>query len=718
MNSENLYIPEAFTSVIQYLQRPIRILANYDRRNLQADLNAGLTVAVVGLPQAIAFAFIAHLPPEMGIYTTIIGGIFGALWGSSNELNTGPTNALSLLVASALVNSGLPTSQFALAAGLMALMVGIFQMALGFLRLGLLVNFVSHSVVVGLTAGFGILIFLGQMGTLLGLELHGTPPEVMWGLVTNLAHVHWVTAVLGLGTMILVLGLRRINPNLPAPLIALVVIGLVVFMLGLNQPQYGIAFIASLHSTIPPFAHLPVFNLEMISSLSTGALAIATIGLVQTMAVARSIATQTSQRLDSNQEFVGQGIANIATAFLSGFPCSASISGSMLNYRSGAKSPLAVIFSSFIALLILFVFGRFVPYIPNSALAALIIPIAYGLVDTHEIRRIGRGVRGDAVIMVATFLGTLFLHIEFAVLIGIMLSLVIYILRTSTPRVLTVLPADNFRHFRYQPNKPFCPQLEVVEILGDLYFGAVNHVEEVILDRASKQPNQRYLLIRMNHVNHCDFSGIHMLESVVRFYRDRGGDVFLTRINHPIMQLMKSTGFDQYLHEDHMMDEDDVVNYLFHRILDPAICIYECPVRVFKECQNLPKRIEVWGIPLDHEVPDGRVLEIKPLKLWQELHEANGRSSYLLIDVREPREYRHGHIPNSQLIPLADILSDEVKLPRDKEIILICRTGRRSRRAAYALQHIGCTKVRTLEGGILAWESAGLLEAVEGDLSA
>ena len=196
------------------------------------------------------------------------------------------------------------------------------------------------------------------------------------------------------------------------------------------------------------------------------------------------------------------------------------------------------------------------------------------MLDRAEIWRILRGAPGDAIIMVVTFLGTLFLNLDFAVLVGILLSFVLYVMRTSAPRVQVVVPDADFRHFAHRPDAPVCPQLGIVEIQGDLYFGAVNHIEEAILHQAAANPDQRFLLIRMHHVNQIDFSGIHMLESLVRTYRDRGGDVFLVRVSSQAHRLMQTTGCLTWLGEDNILDEDSAVDFLFHRILDPAVCIY------------------------------------------------------------------------------------------------------------------------------------------------
>lgn len=698
--------------IFHYLQRPLRLFRDYDRQNLRPDMMAGLTVAVILLPQAIAFATIAELPPQVGLYTAIVGAIFGALWGSSDHIFTGPTNALSILVLSALegiIPSG--TAEFVIAAGVMAVMVGVFQLVMGLARLGILVNFVSHSVIVGFATGAGILIGIKQVQPLLDLSYPAANVlETLYGVVATFSETHLPTAALGIGTMLLIILMQRFTPRLPSALISMILASVVVFAFNLDEA--GVAVIGELPQNLPPPADLPFFDLELIARLSAGALAVGSIGLVQTMAIARSISAQTGQRLDSNQEFVGQGLANIASGFFSGYACSGSFSVTAVSFKAGARSPLAAIFASLFVLISMLVLAPLAAYLPRAALAGALILTASGMIDWKELSRIWSGTRADAVIMLITLVGTLFLDLEFAVLAGILISFAHYIMRTSTPRVRAVFPDEEFRHLTHQRDGVHCPQLGIIEIFGDFYFGAVNHVEEEIMAHADRHPDQRFLLIRMNHVNHCDFSGIHMLETVVKSYRDIEGDVFMVRVDENVRHLMSTTGFDDYLGEENFLSEDEAISHIFYRVLDPAICIYECPVRAFKECQNLPKRVDLVDIPLHSEVPSQSVITISPQQLWQQLHNGAEEQPYV-VDVREPREYRQGHIPGAELVPLPRLLQSDVRLPNDRPIVLVCRGGRRSRRGAHALHQIGCMNVSTLEGGMAAWEASGLLEAVE-----
>ena len=648
----------------------------------------------------------------MGLYAAVVGALLGALWGSSDQIHTGPTNANSLLVFGALAGVVATNStEFIIAAGLMAVMVGVMQLLIGLLRLGVVVNFVSHSVIVGFATGAGILIGINQLGPLVKLTLRREHlHETIIAFVTNLPEAHVESALIGVGTMIVILFLQRFAPKIPAALTSMVLASIVVFAFQLDQA--GVIVIGQLPSGLPPFSPLPIFDFELIGRLSPGALAVGAIGLVQSIAISRSVAAQTGQRLDSNQEFVGLGIANIVTGFFSGFAVAGSFSRTAVNYKADAKSPMASIISGVFVLIAMLVLGPLATYLPRSALAGLLIAIAYNMIDKEEIKRIWESKGGDAAIMAVTMIGTLLLPIEVAVLIGIILSLTLYVLRTSTPKVHAVLPDKKYQHFFLQPDKEQCPQIGIIEILGDLYFGAVHHVEEFVLDHLSKNPGHRYLIIRMHHVNHCDFSGIHLLENIMRVLRERGGDVFLVRVNPRVSSLMESTHFDDAIGPNHILDEDEMIDYIFHHVLDPAVCIYECPVRVFKECQNLPKRNYVAGIPRLSEVPQDSVMTVSASLLWEQIHDEQSNVKPYVVDVREPREYKRNHIIEAHSIPLSDILSEDVKLPNDQPIVLVCRSGRRSRRAAYALQGIGCMNVFILEGGMAQWEAAGLLEAV------
>ncbi len=695
----------------RYLARPVNLIRTYKLADLQADLLAGLTVAIVALPQAMVFALIAELPAEVGLYALIVAAVVGALWGSSAQLQTGPTNTTSLLVLAVLLDVAAPgTPEYAIAAGVMALIVGVTRLLAGLARLGVLVNFVSDAVIVGFTAGAGALILVNQLRHLLRLPVASQPNlwQTLPAIASQLDETHLYSALIGIGTIALIVALRRVDRRLPAPLLAMAASGLVVALFGLDVR--GVAVVGELPRGFPPLVSLPVLDLDLIERLATGSIAVAAIGLVEATSIARSIASQTGQRLDSNQEFIGQGLANIATAFFSGYACSGSFSRTAVNYEAGARTGLSNVFMSAFVLVAMILLAPLAAYVPLSALAGVVILTAIGLVNYRMIARIWQSRHNDRLIMVATLLATLALPLEFAVLSGIGLSLLSYLIRTTAPRVRTVLPEEDFAHFAHQPDKPLCPQLTVIEILGDLYFGAVSHVEEYILDHLARHPAQRYLLLRMRGVGQCDISGIHALENIVRAYRDRGGDVYMVRVRQPVMALMRTSSFYAFLGADHYLTPGEAIGYLFYHVIDPAVCIYECPVRAWRECQNLPKQRYPEEVRLEVGIGSEQVPTITAPALWQELRSA---SPPQVIDVREPREFEGGHVPQATSIPLPVLLNHLDRIPRDRPVVLVCRGGRRSTRAAAYLQRQGYDQVRVLEGGMIAWENAHLLAAVE-----
>lgn len=704
-------ISPLFKTFLVFFLRPVEIFRMYELQHLQPDLVAGLTVAVITLPQAMAYALIAELPPEVGLYSAIVGAIVGGLWGSSNHLQTGPTNTTSLLILSILLGIAVPgTEAYIIAAGMMAILVGVIRLFMGLARLGVLVNFVSDSVIVGFTAGAGILIFINQIRNLLRLDIPSAPSlwQTIPNLVTNMSTTHWSSLIIGAITMVLIIGLKKVNRKLPGPLIGMVVASAFVALLRLDAR--GVKVVGELPRGLPPLAKLPLLDTALIGRLAVGAGTVAAIGLVEAMSIARSIASHTGERLDSNQEFIGQGLSSLACGFFSGYTSSGSFTRSAVDYEVGAKTSLSSLFSGVFVLIAMLVLAPLAAYVPQPALAGVLILTAYSLIDQKEIIRIWQASNSDRNIMVVTLLATLALPLQFAVITGIGMSVVYYLLKTSTPRVRVVLPSDDFRYFTPRPGKPSCTQLGVVEILGDLYFGAVSHIEERIQGNLTRNPTQRFLLLRMYPVENCDISGIHTLESIVRGYRERHGDVFFVHVQQPVLTLMQTSGFYDYVGADHFLDPDEAVSYLFHRLMDPAICIYECPVKVFRYCQNLPKRLDLVGIHLDTGTALEDVPTVMARDLWKDLHSVHPP---VIIDVREPREFKGGHIPNSQLLSLSDLIDDVTRVPHDDPVVLVCQGGRRSSRAAAMLRHRGHTNVTVLQDGMIAWEREKLLEAVE-----
>jgi SulP family sulfate permease len=645
----------------------------------------------------------------MGLYTAIVASIIGALWGSSNQLTSGPTNAISLLTLSTLLGVAEPGSvEYLAAAGLLAVMVGSFHLIMGFARLGMLVNFVSDSMVVGFSTGAGILIAFHQAEHLLRIPI--TPSPSLWAtipsIIAHLPQIHWPSVAVGVGTLLIIFVLERIHRRIPNLVIGMVSAAAIVALLG--PETYHIEVVGEIPRRLPPLADFSPIEPRLALELFTGALAVAAIGFLETMSIAREFSAHTGQRLDSNQQFIGEGLANVASGIFSGYPASGSISRSAVNYRAGAKTELSSIFAGLFVLAGVIALAPLATYVPFAALGGVLVFTGLNLVHKDEIIRTWRADRADRNIMVLTMAATLLAPLQIAVLVGIGSSVIHYLLTTTTPRVREVKMDERYRYFCPRPEQPACPQLGVVQILGDLYFGAVSHVERRIEELLDEHPRQRFLLLRMYTVENCDISGIHTLESIVRTYRDRGGDVFFVHVQEPVLEVMTTTSFYEFVGEDHFLDPDHDIDYLFHKVIDPAICIYECPVRAFGPCQNLPKQLYEADVDWPEDPDLDEVPEIEPRELWRDLHRDEPP---LVVDVREPREYERAHIPNAELIRLPELL-DDAEIPRDRPVVLVCRGGRRSTRAAAVLRERGFDNVSVLHGGTQAWERENLLEAV------
>ncbi|MCP4898131.1 MAG: SulP family inorganic anion transporter, partial [bacterium] len=584
-----------------YFVRPTVVVRDFRATGVRSNLIAGITVAVVAMPQCIAYAAIAGLPPSYGLYTVVVATIVGALWGSSRFLSTGPTNAVSIVVLSVIAPvAAVGSVEYLLSASLMAIMAGGLCIVFGLAGLGMLVNFASRAVLLGFTAGAGVLIAVGQLRHLLRVDVARS--HNILGTVSDIGSkvstTHWPSVLIGLTTVVIVVACVRFSKRIPGSLIAVVAAGVIVAIFGADR--LGVEVIGSVPRTLPTltaFGTEQLWRWDLIRTLMTGSLAVAALGLVEAISIAREIARQSGEHLDVNQELVGQGVANIAAGLFSGYAASGSFTRSAVNYQSGAKSQLSSVFAGVFVLLGVLAFGDLAQFLPRASLAGLIMVVAYQMVDWKGVRRVVKTSRIETGIMTATFLSTLVLPLEFAVLAGVLLSLAIYVYQSSLPRVFPVVPDDVFRHFVHRPGVPACPQVAVFGIHGSLFFGAAAHVEDELLRNHAENPGQHILLLRMHGVHECDLSGVEALEAVTETYRANGGDVFVVRVREPVLEVMKRSGFEEFLGLDHFLAQEQAVDWLFEAIIDPAICCYECEQRVFAECQALDKH------PYDARLP-------------------------------------------------------------------------------------------------------------------
>lgn len=564
-----------------------------NRRTLKTDFLAGLTGAVVVLPQGVAFATIAGMPPEYGLYAGIIPAIVAALWGSSWHLVSGPTTAASIVVFSSLSVFAEPGSaDYVRLALTLTLMVGVLQLIMGMARLGSLVNFISHSVVVGFTAGAAFLIAANQFKNFFGVEIaRGLHFHEMLGtLLLNLEHANPYVTGVAVATLVLGLAVRHWFPRFPYMIAAMVGGSLIAVALNqmLGPEATGIRTVGALPAGLPPLS-IPDFSLQTIKQLAPVTLAATLFALTEAVSIARSLGARTHQHIDGNQEFIGQGLSNIAGSFFSAYVATGSFNRSGLNFQAGAQTPLAAVFAGGLLAGVVVLVAPLAAYLPNAAMAAILFLVAWGLIDFHAIRNILRTSRSETGVLAVTFFATLFLELEFAIMAGVLLSLGLYLNRTSKPRLVTRVPDPRSanRDFVTDPSLPECPQLKLVRLDGSLFFGAVSHVAETLAKMEAQQPGQRHLAIVASGVNFIDVAGAELLEQEAKRRRELGGGLYLIRVKPGVCEPLTRGGYLEAIGKENLFTgKTEAIAWATSRV-DPEIC-RTCTARIFKECATKP----------------------------------------------------------------------------------------------------------------------------------
>lgn len=572
-----------------------------NRQTVRADLVAGATGAIVVLPQGVAFATIAGMPPQYGLYAAMVPAIVAALFGSSRHLVSGPTTAASLVLFSVLSTLAEPgTADYVRLALTLTFMVGMVELAMGLARLGFLTTFISHSVVIGFTAGAAILIATNQLKHFFGLQipegLHFY--EILWHASQHLSDIHPYVTLVGVSTLLTGILVKRYIPQLPYMLAALVAGSLVATMLNttFGQPTTYIETVGALPASLPPLS-APDLSLSTIKALAPAVLAVTLFALTEAVSISRSLAVRSGQVINGSQEFIGQGLSNIVGSFFSAYVATGSFNRSAVNYESGAKTPLAAVFAGALLVLVVILVAPLMGYLPNAAMAGILFLVAWGLIDFHHVQRTLRTSRAESVVLGATFLATLFLELEFAILLGVLLSLVVYLARTSRPRIRIRVPdpRDPRRLFTSDPTLPECPQLKLVRIDGSLFFGAVDYVRERLRLLAKAHPEQKHLLILARSINFVDVAGAELLAEEARERRAMGGRLYLHQVKEVTCEILKRGGYQEDIGPENMFkSKHEAIATIFQR-LDKGICA-RCDKRIFTECASVPQ-VEIGGDP-------------------------------------------------------------------------------------------------------------------------
>lgn len=559
---------------------------------LRADATAALTGALIVLPQAVAFATIAGLPPQYGLYAAMVPVVVAALWGSSRHLVSGPTTAISIVVFASISPLAEPGSAAFIGLVLtLTFMAGVIQLIMGLARMGALVNFISHTVIVGFTAGAALLIAGSQLKNFFGIDVPRGAHfhEVLIYFARHLMDIQpWVLAV-GLVTLVAGLLSRLYLKKVPYMIVAMVAGS--VMAAGVNAwigPETsGIQTVGALTASFPPLS-LPDFSWPAIKTTLFPAMIVAILALTEAVAIARAVAAKSDQRIDSNQEFVGQGLGNIAGSFFSGYASSGSFNRSGVNYASGAKTPLAAAFSAGFLLAIVLLVAPLAAYLPVPAMAAILFIVAWSLIDFHHIGTIIRQHKRERVVLALTFFGTL-VDLEKGIFLGILVSLLFYLYRTSHPSIRELVPsADEARNplrklVPARDEMASCPQLTVLRVEGSIYFGAVEHAQRHFRNVDESHPGKRHLLLASRAMAFIDLAGADLLAREATRRRKLGGGLYLVGVQPDLCDMLRRGGQAEIIGEEQMFrHKGDAIRTIYSR-LDSAVC-RDCKARIFHEC--------------------------------------------------------------------------------------------------------------------------------------
>jgi SulP family sulfate permease len=556
--------------------------------SLKADLIAGLTGAVIVLPQGVAFATIAGLPPEYGLYTAMVTPIIAALFGSSLHLVSGPTTAISIVVFSAISHYAEPGSaEFVSLTLTLTFLAGVYQLAFGLARLGAMVNFVSHTVVIGFTAGAAILIASSQLQHITGIFVPKGESflHTLLDLYQGAGSANFYLITIGLVTLITTILIKKFFPKLPNLLLGMVVGS--ILALYFKEFTTDIKLVGEIPAHLPPLS-MPNFSFATIKMLAPEAFAVALLGLIEAVSISRAVATKSNQRIHANQEFIGQGMSNLFGSFMSSYAGSGSFTRSGLNYASGAKTPLSAIFAAIILMLIVLLIAPLMGYLPIAAMAGVILVVAYNLIDFHHIRETLSFSIEESAVLITTFLATLFLELEFAIYLGVLLSLVLFLGKTSTPSIPTLsldeTQASGKKKLIDINEKPLkqCPQLKIIRIDMSIYFGSVNHIQKRI---ATISENERinHILIVASGINFIDLAGTKALIAENNRLVKNGGNLYFVGLKPSVYEFAAKSHFIQQVGMSHFFDTKKQAIKHIYKELDREICA-TCPALIFDEC--------------------------------------------------------------------------------------------------------------------------------------
>lgn len=573
-------------SIKRYL--PILVwIRHYDRARLTDDGIAALIVSIMIIPQSLAYAMVAGLPPQIGLYAAMLGLLAYTVFGTSSALSVGPVAVLSLMTAAALGKLAIPDPvTYLAAAAVLAFLSGLVLLLLGLLRLGFMANFISQPVVSAFITASGIIIAFSQLRHLLGIEASGeNVVELLLSLATGLPQTNSITVALGVAAMALILFCSRLlKPLLLArgaserlattvsrsgPLITAVSMALAAWLMRLDE--YGVQLLGVVPSGLPEF-HVPALSFELLRNLLGSAVLISIIGFVSSVSVAQVMAARRRERINLDQELISLGASNMASAFGSGFPIAGGFSRSIVNFQAGAATPAAGAITALLIAIVALVLTPALYWLPRVCLAAIILVAVYPLVDFSILWRSWRYSKSDFIAVFLTLGLTLLIGVEIGLAAGVVASVSIHLYKTSQPNVAVVGRVPGTEHFRnVQRHKVETFEgLLSIRVDESLYFANSRYLEELIFKLVAKKPNLEHVILMCTAVNEIDLSAVESLNNINQTLDELGIKLHLSEVKGPIMDRLASTGFFMSLTGNNYLSHNQAVEDLRHSDDDSA----------------------------------------------------------------------------------------------------------------------------------------------------
>lgn len=539
-------------------------LGSYKKSDLSGDLNAGLIVAIMLIPQGMAYAMLAGLPPVIGLYASTVPLIIYALFGTSRQLAVGPVAMVSLLVLSGVSLLAEPgTDEYISLVLLLMLMIGVIQLLLGVFKLGFIVNFLSHAVISGFTSAAAIIIGLSQLKHLIGVSLEADKNVflIIGETVRRFGEINPATLAIGMGSIILLILMKKYVKKIPGPLVVVVLSILAVYLFDLNG--LGVKIVGEVPAGLPTLS-LPAFQIDALIALVPIALTISFIGYMESIAMAKAIAAKEKYKIDPDRELVGLGLANVGGSFFAGYPVTGGFSRSAVNYQAGARTPLASIITAMLIILTLLFFTGLFYYLPNAVLAAIIMVAVYSLIDAKELRYLFKVNKVDGLTWLLTFLATLLIGIEQGIIAGAVFSLLVFIRRSAYPHVaeLGYLPKEKvYRNTSRYPDAETDPDILIFRVDASLYFANMTFLEEQLCKRLAEKPETKWVVFDFSSVNSIDAVAVHALEDLMEQCQSGKVEIIFAGIKNTVLDVLKRADWEiKYGGSIHYMSIEDALS--------------------------------------------------------------------------------------------------------------------------------------------------------------